>query len=73
MTSATKPPINDRQKRLYGPDGRAIGSVTATRSQLEGALLAECERGHVYLLPRDVAWWMTAEASCPRCRVLGHC
>jgi hypothetical protein len=68
----TMRPLGDRQRRIYGPHGRTIGFVTATRSEWEGALLAECERGHIYLLPRDVTAWLWIEPGCPRCRVLGH-
>jgi hypothetical protein len=72
MTPAPRPPINDRHKRIYDTHGRVIASVPPSRAEWQGALLAECERGHVYVLPADARRWMVVEADCPRCRVLGH-
>ena len=72
VTRETARPPRDRQRRIYGPHGRAIGSVTATRSDWEGTLLAECERGHISALPTDVQQWATLANGCPRYRWLGH-
>jgi hypothetical protein len=71
MTPDIKRRPGDRQRPIYDAQGHAVASLTAARTAWEGALLAECERGHVYVLPNDVTQWTTVEAGCPRCRVLG--
>jgi len=72
MTPDVKQRSNDRQRRIYGAHGHAIASITPTRSEWEGALLAECERGHIYVLPVDVTQWLMTEGGCPRCRALSR-
>jgi hypothetical protein len=65
-------PAREGQRHIYGAQGRPIATITPMRSEWHGALLAECERGHIYVWPTDVRQWMTVETGCPRCRVLGH-
>lgn len=72
MTMGAKRRATDGRKSIYDERGHSIALLSATRSEWEGALLAECERGHVYMLPTDVEQWVSADAACPRCRALGH-
>lgn len=66
MTVATPRRI-DGQVPVFGSDGRQVASVNPARSVWLDRLLAECDHGHVYVLPDDD---LLIEA-CPRCRVMG--
>jgi len=70
-TSTTRRPAS-RDLPIYGQHGQPIATVSQTRATYLSSLLAECERGHVYVLPANLAEWLAADAGCPRCRVLGH-
>jgi len=67
MTATTQ----RRGMPIYGALGQPLALVSPTRLAYLSSLLAECERGHVYVLPANLAAWLAADAGCPRCKLLG--
>lgn len=67
MASARR---DDGPLPVYEAGCRVIATVNSAKSRWLGTLLAECERVHIYVLPSDPVLWHTADAGCPRCRVL---
>jgi len=67
MTTTTRAP-SARRRIVYGAAGQPVASLNPARSVWLSSLLAECERGHCYVLPEN---WPADDTACPRCRLLG--
>jgi hypothetical protein len=67
MTSTTRRTAA-RRRTVFGDDGTPIATIHPARSVWLSSLLAECERGHCYVLPEN---WPADDTGCPRCRKLG--
>ena len=70
MTSTTRPRAA-RVMPVFGAHGQALALVSLARLAYLSSLLAECELGHCYILPDNLAAWLATDAVCPRCRLLG--
>ncbi len=70
MTATTRRSAEGRRK-VFGDDGTPIATIHPTRSTWLGSLLAECDHGHISIVPDDPDDWLATDAICPRCRLLG--